>query len=200
MQPRTLGAVPARGQRISPEQCERMSERSAALWQDENFRKSAIEKLRAAWRERGGRTAEDRARIGARSRRMWSDPAFRAKMRRAFSLGEEGGGPAGTLRGLAPLHRGCCTQPCQAGNGAEDGTSPRAYVPWRAAYRRRLPRARARRVTGVASSVGRRDCRALQPQQLALDALRRHHEIAQVRLDDEHVEPSSLQRSRRAAG
>lgn len=110
-EPGTLGAVPARSHHLSEEQCERMSQRNAALWEDENYRKNATEKLRAAWRERGGRTADDRARIGERSRRMWADPGFRSKMGRAFRLGwqlrrerlaADAAGPQNDTAGTAP--------------------------------------------------------------------------------------------------
>jgi hypothetical protein len=66
-----------------------MSERNAALWEDPAFRAKAIARLRESWRQRGGRTAEDRARIGERSRRMWADPSFRARMGRQIALGWE---------------------------------------------------------------------------------------------------------------
>ena len=81
--------VPRRGERVSPEQRERISQRNAARWEDSPFRATATDRLRAAWKRRGGRTAEDRARIGERSRRMWRDPAFKARMGRQIALGWE---------------------------------------------------------------------------------------------------------------
>jgi hypothetical protein len=66
---------------------ERMSERVMALWEDHGYAERAKTAMRTSWQRRGGRSAEDRARIGERSRRLWADPAFRSKMRRAISLG-----------------------------------------------------------------------------------------------------------------
>jgi len=75
---------------------------------------------------------------------------------------------------------------------AEDRKSLRACVPWRAAHRRRLPRAIASREEAPRHRSGGGIVGFFSLSSSRSMRFAGNHEIAQVRLDDEQVEPPSL--------
>jgi len=71
----------------TPDARDKMSEKIAALWQDEAYKAETCARMRSGWKRRGGLTADERARIAETVRRKWRDPAFKASVGRMMSIG-----------------------------------------------------------------------------------------------------------------